>query len=485
SDPMAILLVVASATYFVLGETRDGIIALVALVPIVGVSLVLELRAEHALASLRRLTAPLARVIRDGREELVPALDLVPGDAIVLREGDVIPADGRLVSGTELVVDESALTGESQTITKTPLDDDEAALWAGTTVLAGRAVAVIGVTGTKTRYGTIGELVAKIAPSPTPLQLLIRRLFVQLSILAAAFCVAVFVVELVRGHSVADALIAGVSLAMAAIPEELPMVFTLYLGLGAWRLARDHALVRRLVGVETLGATGVICADKTGTLTLGTIEVAALWTAPGVAERDLLTFALLASEPEPYDPLEQAIVRAAATRGIDASRVHAAELVRDHAFDPRSRTLTHVWRRDGALAAYAKGALEGVLTHGETPSDARDRADEAGDRASDESRLRLAGLLAFADPLRPGVDASIAECRDAGVRVVMITGDHPITARAVAEGLGMRDARVATGTDIDAASDEELRTLVASTDVFARARPEQKYRLVRALRDDA
>ena len=506
TDPMAILLTVAAITYFVLGETRDGIIAVVALVPIVGVGLVLELRAEHALESLRRLTAPLARVIRDGNEQLVPAVDLVPGDAIVLHEGDVIPADARLLAGSELVVDESSLTGESQAVTKTLLNDEEAALWAGTTVLAGRATAVVSVTGTKTRYGTIGELVARIAPSPTPLQQVIRKLFVQLSILAAAFCLAVVVVELARGHSPADALIAGVSLAMAAIPEEFPMVFTLYLGLGAWRLARDNALVRRLVGVETLGATSVICADKTGTLTLGTIEVAEHWAAPGVTERDLLAAAILASEPRPYDPLEQAIVRAGAMKGVDASRLHDARLVRDHPFDPVTRTLTHVWQAEGALAVYAKGALEGIASLGATPSSVRDAAHAAnerfaadgmrviavaassgaaadGDRARDESDLRIMGLLAFVDPLRPGVDASIAECRDAGVRVVMITGDHPITAGAVAEHLGI-GSRIATGNDIDAASDEQLRGLVASTDVFARARPEQKYRLVRAFRDD-
>ncbi|HEY6959181.1 MAG TPA: cation-transporting P-type ATPase, partial [Candidatus Limnocylindria bacterium] len=196
TDPMAVLLTVAAITYFALGETRDGIIALVALVPIVGVGLVLELRAEHALESLRRLTAPLARVIRDGAEALVPAIDLVPGDAIVLHEGDVVPADARLMSGSELVVDESSLTGESQAVTKTLLNDEEAALWAGTTVLAGRATAVVSVTGTKTRYGTIGELVARIVPAPTPLQQVIRRLFIQLSILAGAFCLAVVVTEL-------------------------------------------------------------------------------------------------------------------------------------------------------------------------------------------------------------------------------------------------------------------------------------------------
>lgn len=507
TDPMAVLLVVASATYFALGETRDGVIALVALVPIVGVGLVLELRSEHALERLRNLVAPMARVIRDGVELLVPALDLVPGDAIVLREGDVIPADARLVSGTELVVDESALTGESQAITKTPATDEDAALWAGTTVLAGRAVSVVSVTGVRTRYGKIGELVARIAPSDTPLQVTIRRLFVQLSIVAAAFCVAVLVIELARGHTFAEALIAGVSLAMAAIPEEFPMVFTLYLGLGAWRLAKDHALVRRLVGVETLGATSVICADKTGTLTLGTIELAALWTAPGIDEATLLRLAVLASEPEPFDPLEQAIVRAAAVRGLDVAALHGATLVRDHPFDPLTRTVAHVWRDGGGLVVAAKGSLEGIAGMGDTAPAVRDeasaandalasrgmrviavaRAHDAGedsDRSADERALHLAGLVAFVDPVRPAVEERVRECRDAGIRVAMITGDHPITASAVAESLGIRTAGVATGAQIDAASDDDLRALVASTDVFARARPEQKYRLVRAFRDE-
>ncbi len=505
TDPMAILLAIASATYLVLGELQDAVIAFVALVPVVGVSVVLEIRAEHALESLRRLTAPVARAIRDGVEELVPALELVPGDAIVLREGDVIPADARLLAGADVVVDESSLTGESMPLTKSLLSDEEAALWAGTTVLAGRATALVSAIGRATRYGQIGVLLSTVKIERTPLQSLVRRLFLVLSAAAAAFCVGVFVIELARGHTVAQALIAGVSLAMAAIPEEFPMVFTLYLGLGAWRLARDHALVRRLVGVETLGATSVICADKTGTLTLGTIEVAATWRAPGIGEAELLRAAVLASEPQPYDPLEQAIIRAAAVLGVDAAALHANELVRDHPFDPISRSLTHVWRERELVNAYSKGALEGVAAHGVTSVDLRDAAQaaneslasrgmrviavagaspvpEAGDRSSDESCLRLLGLVAFVDPIRPGVAASIAECRSAGVRVVMITGDHPITAQAVAEELGLVPVRVASGAEIDAATDEQLGALVATANVFARARPEQKHRLVRAFK---
>ena len=495
TDPMAILLAVASTTYLVLGETTDAIIAFVALIPVVGVSVVLDIRAEHALESLRLLAAPTARAIRDGLEEVVPARELVSGDVILLQEGDVVPADARLLAGADIVVDESSLTGESLPHTKSLLSAEDASFWAGTTVLAGRATALVHTIGRATRYGRIGELVSAVKVERTPLQSLVRRLFLTLSAVALVFCAGVFALELARGATVAEALITGVSLAMAGIPEEFPMVFTLYLGLGAWRLARDHALVRRLVGVETLGATSVICADKTGTLTLGTIEVGATWLAPGAGEADLLRAAVLASEPQPYDPLDQAVLRAAAAAGVDAATVHASELVRDHPFDPASRSLTHVWRDRDGLRAYAKGALEGVAAHGVTSAEVREAAfaanerlaargmrviavagsspvEERGERADDERGLRLLGLVAFVDPIRPGVVASIAECRDAGIRVVMITGDHPITAQAVAQDIGLAPIRVATGAEIDAATDEQLSTLVASANVFARARPE-------------
>lgn len=506
TDPMAILLAIAAVTYVALGETEDAIIAFVALVPVVGVGLLLELRAERALESLRRLSAPNARVIRDGVEQLVPAVELVPGDAIMLHEGDIVPADARLVAGADVVADESTLTGESQPLTKTLRSDEEAALWAGTTVLSGRGTAIISTTGARTRYGAIGALIARTESKPTPLQALVRRLFLVLSAVALVFCAGVVGIELWRGSSLPEALIAGVSLAMAAIPEEFPMVFTLYLGLGAWRLARDHALVRRLVGVETLGATSVICVDKTGTLTLGTIEVAELWPAPGVDVTELLRSAVLASEPQPFDPLDQAIVRAAAAQGTDVASLHRNALVRDHPFDPETRSLTHVWREPSGVNAYAKGALEAFAALGATEAPVMDLARaanerlaargmriiavaraaavrEEGDRDSDEKALRLVGLVAFVDPVRPGVADAIAECHRAGVRVVMITGDHPITAAAVAASLGLGPVSIVTGPELDAADDAQLSAMAASTNVFARARPEQKHRLVRALKE--
>jgi Ca2+-transporting ATPase len=505
TDPMAALLVVASATYILLGNPRDAIVTLVALVPIVSVSVILELRAERALESLRRLTAPTALVVRDGLELPIPARELVVGDLLLVREGDIIAADARLVEGTELVVDESALTGESHPVAKLPLDDETAVLSAGTTVRAGRGASIVTATGVRTRYGQIGTLVATIKPPSTPLQTLIRRLVVQLSIVAGAFCVAVVALELFRGAGLAAAIIAGVSLAMAAIPEEFPMVFTLYLGLGAWRLARGRALVRRLVGVETLGAASVICVDKTGTLTMGAIEVAFVWTAPGWDEDTVLGAAVRASEPRPYDPVDIAIARAASARGLDVDELHSGELLRDHPFDANDRYVTHVWRRATSCSAYAKGSLEGILAHGTKSAALREsvlsanqdlaergmrviavaeapRVSLEGDRASDEAELELRGLIGFVDPLRPGVKESLAECRAAGVRVIVITGDHPATAAAVARAIGLESGDVATGADVDGADETTLALMVERANVFARVRPEQKYRIVRALR---
>jgi Ca2+-transporting ATPase len=505
TDPMAALLVVASVIYLVLGDVRDALVTSIALVPIVAVSVILEVRAERALESLRMLTAPTATVARDGMEQRLTAREIVPGDLLVVREGDIVAADAQLIAGSDLVVDESSLTGESHPVTKSPLGAEEDDLYAGTTVLSGRGRAVVTATGARTRYGKIGTLVATIKPTPTPIQLLIGRLVGMLSIVAGISCLAVVGLELARGTRLENALIAGVSLAMAAIPEEFPIVYTLYLGLGAWRLARNHALVRRLAGVETLGAASVICVDKTGTLTLGTVEVTEVWTAHGRDQTATLRSAVLASEPRPYDPIDQAIARAAVARGIDVEELHSARLVRDHPFDPTDRYVTHVWEVGGQRSASAKGSLEGILAHAYVEAGLRQAVIAAndgfaargmrviavasapdvglaGDRASDERDLALAGLIAFADPIRPGVAASLAECRSAGVRVIMITGDHPTTGRAVAELIGMGDARVATGVEIDRADDAALTTLVDQVDVFARVRPEQKYRLVRALK---
>jgi Ca2+-transporting ATPase len=514
ADPMTMLLLVAGVTYLLLGDTTSAIVAFGAIVPLAATGFVLETRAEHALDELARLTAPTALAQRDGDWTVIPADAVVPGDLLLVQEGDVVVADGHLEADTQLSVDEAALTGESQPVEKSL--DENPAVYAGTTVLSGRARMRVDATGAATQYGRVGSLVAQTRPPRTPLERAVRGAAARLAAVATGFVLAVAGVELLHGSGWGAALLAGVSLAIAIAPEELPIVYTLYLALGARRLAREHALVRRLAGVETLGSTTVICTDKTGTLTLGHIALGALVPADGNrrdpgdapvgAALELLEAAVLASEPTPFDPLDQAIAGAARDQGIDVDALHALTLVRDYAFDPGGKYMSHVWRDGGPLRIAAKGSVEGILDRSAVDDETRARAEAANvrladegmrviavatgsidasiDRAHDESALRFVGLVGFHDPLRPGVADAIRECGEAGIRVVMITGDHPVTAHAVAEGLGLQheDEAIATGLELDAADDAEVRQLVSERTIFARIRPEQKHRLVEALR---
>ncbi len=517
TDPMVGLLLGAGLIFFVLGDYFDTAIVLIAVVPIALVSLLLEIRAERTLEQLKRLAAPTATVWRDGREMVIPTEDLVPGDLILLQEGDIIPADGTLVRGARLMVDESALTGESQPVVKDANGDTEdRGLLAGTTLLSGRGISRITETGARTQYGKIGTLVAGIRQAPTQLQRMINRLVWQLTVVGAAFCVGVAAIELAYGHGWIAAVTAAVSLAIAAIPEEFAMVYALYLTLGAWRLSRDRALVRRLAGVETLGSTTVICSDKTGTLTLGRLEVVAVADDSDVIPaseplspdaRKLVEAAVLACEPNPFDPLDQAILRFAASKGVDVPVLHGKELVQDYPFDPAGKYLSHVWRQHDTCQIAAKGSPEGILDRSWAPDSVRKRALEvtrtlaesglrviaiargplsasSGDRTTDEQHLRFLGVIALSDTVRPGVSEAIRECREAGVRVIMITGDYPITARAIADELHLPyDPRhpVATGDELDQADAGTLKRLVRDVNIFARTRPEQKFEIVEAL----
>ncbi len=527
ADPMVLLLLIAAPTYLLIGETTDAIVALVALGPIAAVGWVLEARAERTLGQLRRLTAPTATVMRDGEERSLPVDEVVVGDLVRVREGDIVPADSVVRASTQVLLDESSLTGESLPVGKeVGATGDDQCLWAGTTVVSGSALIQVTTTGTATRYGQIGRLVAEARTPLTPLQRGLARLVRALALLALAFCVAVVAAELIHGDGWGAAVIAGVSLAIAAIPEEFSMVYTLYLALGAWRLAQDRALVRRLPSVETLGSTTVICTDKTGTLTEGRLALTAIWTPNGGTQTaadsygapatELLEDAVRACEPTPFDPLDLTIVDAARHHDVDVDRLHSDRLAADWPFDPVDKYLTHAWigdtepRSTGSRSVAAKGAIEGILRHSAAEPDVLDAAHAANatftehgmrviavaggtspatasTRSDDEDGLRLRGLIAFSDPVRRGVDEALAQCRRAGIRVIMITGDHPATAHAVAEGLGLPHEHaggdlIATGDDLDAADPVHVDELAATANVFARTRPEQKHLLVEALR---
>ncbi len=519
ADPMAIMLGIAATVYLLLGETKDGVILLVALVPVLGVDVLLEARSRQALKKLAAAVRPRARVRRGGVEVEVPSEDLVPGDLLILAEGDVLHADGVLRRAANLAVDESQLTGESEPQVKQPLAVDlaagppESSFYAGSLVLAGRGFGEVTQTGSRTRFGEIAALVAQSRPEPTPMQKRTGRMVRLLGLAALAVAGAVFGLDYHRHHDLYRAILTAVSLGIAAMPEEFPLVFTLFLTLGAWRLSRHGLLVRRLASVETLGSTTVICTDKTGTLTAGQFQLDVHRTlAPGLSDEALLEDAVLACEPDPTDTMERALVAHCRHHGIRPEELHALWwLEHDYDFDPAGKHMSHVWRRrdpkgEPLYRIAAKGALEGILEHCALAPGERERAEQAnaelarqgmrvlavasreghavsGVRSDDERALWLRGLVGFRDPLRPEVPAAVAECTAAGIRIKIVTGDHALTAHAIAEAAGVPhvDGGIVTGPQLQAASPEAYARLVSEATIFARVRPEQKHAIVEAL----
>jgi Ca2+-transporting ATPase len=389
-DPMAVMLIIAAVVYFLLGETRDAVVLVLALIPVLGVDVLLEARSRAALEKLARAAAPSADVVRDRHVVSVPLEEVVPGDLLVLREGHVIAADGVVRWVANLAIDESSLTGESEPQPKRewPSAPDEAPpdarFFAGSQAVAGHGFGVVTTTGAATQYGGIAALVAQSASSASPLQQKAGVLVRRLGVVAVIVAIALFGLSLARGEPWTRALLGAVSLAMAAIPEEFPIVLTLFLSAGAWRLASRGMLVRRLASVETLGSTTVICTDKTGTLTRGEFQMTRhLALAPAVSEQDVLEASVLACERHPTDAMERAIGAYAAARGVSPANLDARwTLVRDYDFDSVGKHMSHVWQAlddDGYMVA-AKGALEGILAHSQIDESARCAAVEANRR---------------------------------------------------------------------------------------------------------
>lgn len=517
-DPMAVMLLVAATVYFLLGETQDATVLALALIPVLGVDVVLEARSRSALDKLARAAAPFAEVVRDAQVLSVPIEAVVPGDLLALREGHVIAADGTVQWAANLAVDESSLTGESEPQSKHVWSaaareaPPAAKVFAGSLVLSGHGFGRVTATGRDTQYGGIAALMADTAPSQSPLQRRAGALVRRLGIVAVAVAVGLFAVSVWRGQAWTVALLGAVSLAMAAIPEEFPIVLTLFLSVGAWRLAGRGMLVRRLASVETLGSTTVICTDKTGTLTRGEFLVTRhLVLDQSISERDLLTAAVLACERHPTDAMERAIGAYAEARGVSPADLAARwVLERDYDFDAAGKHMSHLWRApDGekTFMVAAKGAVEGVLAHSRLEPGVRGAvlaANEAfakdglrvlavaarltdrlgADRGEDERDLTVYGLLGFQDPLRPEVPAAIDECQRAGIRVTMITGDHALTAHAVAERAGILhdDRFIVTGDELESLGGDERAERIGWAAIFARISPAQKFLIVDSLK---
>lgn len=527
-EPMFLLLVGAAALYLVLGDLGGGLFLLVGAMGSIGLVILQETRSERALSALRDLSQPHARVIRAGVERRIAAAALVPGDIVLVGEGERLPADGALAAGDVLSVDESALTGESAPVSKRPLlegetfspdatpgAEDGPNLYSGTLIVRGQAVAQISRTGPLTALGKIGVSLASIEHEATPLQKTAGRLVTWLGGMAIGFCAVVAIAYgLLRDDWINGAL-AGITVAIALIPEEFPMVLAVFLALGAWRLATQQVLVRRSAVIEALGGATVLCVDKTGTLTENQMQVARLWSPhadvtvrtdqPQAGETaHLLRIAALASAVRPVDPMDKA-VRALAQSWTPEAQT-PGEPERAWPLQADRMAMIQVWRGAGdAREAAAKGAPEAVfkmcrLSEGEVARLTKvvDAFAEQGLRvlgvASSrratafpddpaEAVFAFAGLVGFLDPVRKDVPAALQEARSAGISVVMITGDHPATALAIARAAGIDVAGgVMLGTELAALPDEALADRLRGVRVFARITPDQKLRIVQGFK---
>ncbi|HMA10372.1 MAG TPA: HAD-IC family P-type ATPase, partial [Steroidobacteraceae bacterium] len=516
-EPMFLFLLVAAALYLLLGDLGEGIFLVGGAIVTVGLVVVQELRSEKALLALRALAQPTARVIRNGEVRRIAARELVPGDVILLGEGERVPADGVLVAGDVLMVDESVLTGESVPVEKLPRG--KAALFAGTLLVRGQGTLCISHTGAATRLGGIGASLASIDEEPTPLQRASARIVGRLALLSVVFCVLVAGTHtMVYRDWIAGAL-AGITLAIALLPEEFPMVLAVFMALGAWRMARRNVLVRRAAVIETLGATTLLCVDKTGTLTENRMTVAALWVdgtlyevegqaALGREAARLAGRAALASAVQPVDPMDRAVRDLARDLGNGDGIAGDAPL-RTRPLHPDLLAVFQVWAtgegdRSGSLVA-AKGAPEAIFGLCALDAPRREALHEvvadmarrglrvlgvasrhhSGDAPEDISRgpFEFEGLVGFLDPVRAEVPAALEQARHAGISVAMITGDYPATALAIAWRAGIDTfAGVLTGGDIESLDLPDLRERIRQVRVFARVQPAQKLRLVEAFR---
>ncbi|MDR2719636.1 MAG: cation-translocating P-type ATPase [Nitrososphaerota archaeon] len=523
-EPMFLLLFVAAAIYFVLGEPRDGLIMLLSVVCILCIAIIQEWKTDKTLNALKDLSAPQVKVIRGGKEFQIASVDLVPGDIMLIYEGVKIPADGFVVSCSNLCVDESSLTGEVEGVWKVPSEylvkSDGDGYWrkdycyAGTLVTQGFAVVCVDKIGQATEYGKIGVNVTEVSKESTPLQ---RQTGSLVKLCAGIAAVLFALVSTVTWFDLPntlfhdrfiDSVLSGITIAMAMIPEEFPVILTVFLSLGAWRLAKKNSLVRNLPAVETLGAISVLCVDKTGTITLNQMVVQETWALNGNTE-SLSEIMGLACEPNTYDPMEKAMLAHCEKLGIDKSHLFGGKLISTYTFSNKLKMMGHVWCHDNNVVIAAKGSPEHILTICQLTSSERQLieskmcdlstqglrviavASACLDSQSDipknitDCSLTFCGLIGLVDPPRDSVKDDIARCSKAGIRVVMITGDNGTTAAAIAKKVGMKNCdNIITGDMLEKMSDSELREKVKNVSIFSRVIPEHKMRIVKAFKDN-
>jgi P-type Ca2+ transporter type 2C len=534
-EPMFLLLIGTGVVYVLLGDPKEAVALMVAVFVIIGITFYQERKTEHALQALRELSSPRALVIRDGERRRIAGREVVRGDLVVLAEGDRIPADGLVLESRNLTADESLLTGESVPVRKVaahgdvamehPGGDDQPFVFSGTLVAQGKGIARITATGPLTELGKIGKALEGLRQEDTHLQRETNRLVRFLAVFGLFLCAFVAVAY---GYTRGDWLrgvLAGLTLAISMIPEEFPVVLTIFLALGAWRISRQRVLTRRMPAIETLGSATVLCVDKTGTLTLNRMTVEKLFAGgeylnlPSQRENQLpekfhqtVEFSILASSRDPFDPMEKAFLQLGDQYSFSTNHLHPERvLAREYPLSSDLPAMSRAWETPGSKGylVAAKGAPEAIISlcrlgvleerkvlaaTGEMAASGLRvlgvaRAHWAGalpGSLPDDQRVfkfSFVGLVGLADPLRPSVPAAVKDCYAAGIRVIMITGDYPVTAKNIAAQIPLRNAtEVITGPELRKMSDSELERRIRTVNIFARVVPEQKLQLIHALR---
>ena len=535
-EPMFLFLVSAGAVYLLLGDRSEAILLSVFATSSVLITVIQEIRSERVLEALTELTSPRALLVRDGKSERIAGRDVVRGDLVIVSEGDRIPADAVLLRGDNLAVDESLLTGESIPVRKVaaaslgpppgqhrPGGDGTPYLYSGTLTVRGQGTAEVIATGQRSAIGQIGVSLAKIETEPPRLKAEIRRLVRLFAIAAAMVCTTAVVLQLATGHGWLQAFLAGIALGMSMLPEEFPLVLTVFTVMGAWRISQARVLTRRSAAIEALGEATVLCTDKTGTLTENRMAIAQLRLPTG--ERleigadesfeapahfhNLVSAGALASQSEPIDPMDIAFVALARRHNVTGAQLRErGALEASHGLTPNLLAVTNVWRGGPDvtdLIVAAKGAPEAIAALCRLPPEHHSRLEAAADEMAREGlrvlavatamqppgslpatphgfQFELLGLVGLADPLRASAAEAIRQCRAAGIRVVMITGDYPVTALAIAKAAGISTSDVVSGEDIEGLDAESLRARVRGACVFARISPAEKLRIVEALK---
>ncbi len=515
-EPMFLLLLAAGMVYLMIGDRFEALVLMGFVLVIMAITIIQERRTDNALAALRDMSSPRALVMRDGTAQRIAGHEVVRGDLLLLEEGDRVPADGTLLSAHDLTIDESMLSGESLPIPKLVGDS----VFAGTLVTQGQGHLHVSATGSRTEMGGIGASLDTIEFQSSPLRDEISRLTKRIAVVGTLLSLILIVAYWTARGNLPEAILAGIALAMSLLPQEFPVIMIIFFAFAARRLGKLDVLTRRLDAIETLGETSVLCVDKTGTLTQNRMEVVALQSIRGNKaeladfsedlpwpQQTLLRHALLASEIMPHDAMEKAIHRLAHRSLTDSLRVPSQwRLAHEYELSPQLPAMTHAWDHGDGFIVAIKGAPESVAALCELSGDERQVVTLSAERLADRGLRVLGvaraihtpgatwpdtpfgfsfewlGLIALADPLRAEVPAAIAQCQRAGIRVVMITGDHPRTALAIAHQAGIPTSRVVTGADITLMDTATLDHAVQNVNVFARVKPQQKLLLVESLK---